>query len=219
MGKQIRIHSKKVLSKMIIKFDHLTYVTDEGHYDFVHNRMGQNGYSLKFKEINLRNIQPKIPFLLLENTHHSMYYYEADRGLPIEIVVYNRLRPGFPTVDYTYNNRDFTLKTQNNSKLCALLKALGVQMNNDSSCRLNGLFDKAPINAVLQVETTVEPVLDTEGFCCPTLLVDSYERVKNGIESGGGFCTEMEELNVNGRQLKVFFAIAGSTIIELISSK
>lgn len=204
---------------MIIKFDHITYVTDEEQYASVHNKMELNGYKLKFKEINLRNIQPKMTFLLSENANHSMYYYEAEIGLPIEVIVYKKLREGFPTIDYSFKEAAFSLKTNSVDVTAALLRSLGAQMSDDTSWKLSGFFDKTPIYSFLKEENKILPFLDTEGFCCPTLLVDSYERVKKVIEEDGGTCTKMEELSVNGRVLKVFFAIAGNTIIELISSK
>lgn len=204
---------------MLIKFDHLTYVTNKRDYANVHDWLNGHGYQLVFAEKNLVNITPKKPFMRYPTATHDLYYYESNVGVPIEVVSYNKVFRCTNHFIYDFERKDLKVPVTDPDLVMKCLKILGAKLIDDERVSLSGLLDRKQIVATIVPKQETDIYLDSEGFRCPTLIVDSYEKIRNDICLSGGECSSVADLKVNGRNLRIFFVIMGGAIFELISSK
>jgi hypothetical protein len=204
---------------MLIKFDHLTYVVSKQDYAKAHGMLNGKGYKLMFAEKDLVNISPKKPFLRYPTATHDLYYYESTAGVPIEVVSYDRVYHSQSSIIYNFEENELIIPATDINLVMGCLNSIGAKQLDDERVSLSGLLDRKIIVATIVPKHETDVYLDSEGFRCPTVIVDSYEKIHNAVCLSGGECSSVEGLKVNGRNLRIFFVSVGGVVLELISSK
>ena len=121
---------------MLIKFDHLTYVTSKQDYAKAHDILNDKGYKLMFAENNLVNISPKRLFMRYPTATHDLYYYESTSGLPIEVVSYDKVVRGRGSIIYEFEENDFIIPVTDSNIVLRCLKSIGAKLIDDGRVSL-----------------------------------------------------------------------------------
>ena len=202
---------------MIIKLDHITYVTERVKVQTVIKEFETRGYTLKFKELNLPNLSIKKALMKTVQETHDIYFLDKDDSFAIEVIAYDQV---CSTSQNKYEDGVFSIEVKSRTKLYDTVSVFGIDpKENDDRYRIKGLFDKKNLEIKVIEKPDIENTyLDMEGYGCLTFLVDSVERTKENIKALD--CSDISMLTVNGRELKIFFATskeARDIIIEFIS--
>lgn len=205
---------------MIIKFDHLTFVTSQPNLQDTLDNFVKQGYNIKFKEERLANIEIKKKYLFFNQEFHDLYFLEASDSIAIEVISYSQTTTDNAPLQFNLRDKIIIHNAINQQALLDLYLTLGMKRVDADNIIMNGMLDRDPIIGNFTNVDTVSFNLDNEGFCCPTLIVDSYPKTKQLVEGKGYFCSEVNELIVNNKQLKIFF-VEGKfgEVIEIISIK
>lgn len=191
---------------MILKFDHISYVTDR-------KKKAQILKNLKqplFKEINLRNMNNKALLMELPQENHDLYYFDDD--IPIEYIFYDNVK-GKSGV--SIENGTIVGHYNNLEKAYGLMNGLFPgKVSYDNSvimCNLSGVLDKKDFFLKLLYEPRLfkdRVTLDTEGY-------GEIALIHKGIRAN---TSSEEKLIVNGKELHISFVYSESVdiIFELI---
>lgn len=202
----------------IIKFDHVTYIGRRGTEEDIFLSLNES-HTLQWFEKNRNNIKSKESFFCSEQKDHDLYYWKPVKSeLPVESVFYN-------TVENSNNplkiiGRTIYGKYRASDVVISILEAIGAKdirlENQIISCSIHGVFDReSVILCLVQSKETFDECLDSEGYGCLTLMMNSIETVDiKDVQM-----TEPELFFVNGRNLKISFIESKeiNTIFELIT--
>lgn len=205
---------------MLIKIDHICYACSLNEEQDVLKKYSD--YNLKFTEKNLKNIDIKKKILSCKNEHHNINYLESTNALPIEITSYQNICEEQNSL--FYDDKKLLLRILSNNvqltkELFALCGAKFQQECDDYAIgTIKGIFDKKALNIEIRHSSEKrEWILDGEGVCCVAIVVkDINEERKKWLRNFDA--TEIDELEVNGRKLKIFFGMGKcGEKIEIIS--
>lgn len=205
---------------MVIRFDHLTYVCNNTELEYTLSKFTSIGYREVFREECIPNIPPKKPLLKHPNEKHSLFFLEKDNSIPIEVISYELTTHSPQMIEFASEGCSFTYNTRDVEYLKLLFESIGFKRIDEQTYNAKGVLDKN--DSIINIKEAVNPsaLLDNEGFTCPTIFIDSYVKTKAKVEENGFTCTESYPIVINGRDLKIFFAIGKTNeIIELISNK
>lgn len=205
---------------MLVKFDHITYVVNKSNLALAKQLLANGGYVERFCEENVDNPSCKIAYLSPLNTKHSLYFFDSPSGIPVEIVSYVYTTQNLQPLDFKLGSFNVLCRTGIIQDSLDFYKVLGAYATENGTLEIKGLLDKKAVCITFKEMHGFATNLDNEGWCCPTLIVDSYMKTKKQLENSGYFCTEADVMSVNGRNLFVFFAVGkNKEIVEIISSK
>lgn len=205
---------------MLIKIDHVCYTCARGSEK---NIIESNPYyNVCFKEVNLENLDIKQVKSCCYNDIHDIIYMEAEGKIPIEITEYPTIAEGENRLAFDSATSTLVIPTDNLQQSIDFFQFCGAKISQQNSCRvqgsIKGLFDKTALNIDLVLtEQKTEWILDRGGICCLALVVKDVEKEREKwLERYEA--TEIRELDVNRKKLKIFFGFGkcGETI-EVIS--
>lgn len=200
---------------MIIKFDHFTYVFQRNTY------VDYDDSKILFKENSLINPPGKKAFMHVDQHDSDVIFIDDD--IPVEYVGYNELSDESDM--YIKDGRLFAKYDPDYSgiieEVLSERMGFGITKNKKNyEVNLKGVFDKADRYLVLESSPYDEKTyLDSGGWQCPCVLVDSVRKLFSNITDLSGCTTTLDTLKVNNRDLEIgFFRMNGlQPIIEFIS--
>lgn len=191
---------------MILKFDHISYVTDRRKKVQTLKNFGEP----LFKEVNLKNIQNKFALMEFKQENHDLYFFDGE--IPTEYIFYDKVK-GQSGVSVEsgiimghYSNLEEAYNFMNE-----LIPGKVFCDNGILKCNLRGIIDKKDyfLHLVYNPHFFKEKLsLDTEGYGEIALMYRGSNRNASCEES----------LIVNGKELHISFAYTKSIdiIFELI---
>lgn len=199
---------------MIVKFDHISYVSEKDETQSVLKEQG----TPRFCETDLENIEIKKDLMSCPQDSHDLYFYDND--YPIEYIFYDRV--GKQTgIRFDGNIVYGSYYDFDGSKdfLEELFRGR-VSVNGDKIvCNMKGVLDKKDYLLVLEPSKNDKPLpcVDDSGYGIPALIVSGDYRHLNKPDSGC-ICTEWNRLSVNGKELNICFIRSNCTnvIFEMI---
>ena len=199
---------------MIVKFDHVSFSCVWGEETAVKNSFRE--YEEVFREENIENLSIKSEFMKSEAKKHHLYMLVKDGCYPIEITSYPACTAGRERL--SIGSDEIRILTMDVKETEAFYKTLGFTAK-DSVMTLKPLLDKTEIRLkiVPDGEIQQELYLDQQGIGIMAFVVDNAKKQKKQLENAGVYATDIQELVVNGKNLKIFFAKSNAgDLVELI---
>ena len=190
---------------MIIKFDHISYVTTR---DKATDILCTAGTPL-FKELRLRNAEIKSHFMSEWQTDHDLYFYERD--IPTEYIFYDQVNGNSRT---TLNNGIITGLYYDQEEATRFLSSLfpntTLSNNGQIEANMKGILDKRDVYLRLNYSSDIKPVfLNSEGYGIPAFIMKGDVDIPENC-----ILTPGEIVTVNNRSLEIQFA--GSHSVSVI---
>lgn len=229
---------------MIIKIDHLTYITNDIEYD--DNILKTLGYNIEFYEENLINPKNKYEFMKYKQLEYSMALYLKNQSYNIELIRYPKV------LKDEFNLNKLSVKSKNTTKYISELSSM-------LNFKLQGPFDELIIyvsnfnesikfwnilgfkqtktgnNYVRLTFSTwngdkyhvilnrmkelscINSYLECLGFNNVAVISTSIEQERNKLIENEFNCTKIEIVRINRKNLKIFFVKGPSNeIVEII---
>lgn len=229
---------------MIIKVDHLTYITENIQYD--ENILKSYGYNNEFYEKNLINPQNKYKFLKYEQLEYSMALYLKNQSYNIELISYPKtLINEFPLNKLRIKLKNDTKDINELSDLCNLQvqgvfneyivfvadfyesikfwEMLGfkqIEIGCDYAKLIFNMWNGDKFYVILQWKKELShsnTYLECLGFNNIAFISTSVEQEQKRFICNKLECTEIETISINGKRLKVFFVKGPSNeMVEII---
>lgn len=199
---------------MIVKFDHISYSCILEEEEAVKTSL--SGYEEVFAEKDLMNLPIKKEFLKLPAKIHNITMLQNPQSLPIEITAYPECVKGEERLSLT--DEGIRILTADIEATTDFYQKLGFKQDGEN-LRIKPMLDASEICLQLtQVSGTSQiTYLDQQGFGILAFVVDNGAKQKRQLESQGIYTTEIQELTVNGKSLKIFFAKSSAgDLVELI---
>lgn len=211
---------------MIIKFDHLSYSCSYEEEEKTINMFCSNGegggHILQFRE---RIKSPLIKNQIMQNAcdmHGLVMLQPIDQNhfrssVPIEITSYPKVF-GSPSYDLLEGLIEF--RTRKIEDSLSFYQQLGFEKETRNVLSLKTMLDKKRIYVKL-VESSdyYSHCLDVKGFSSMAWIVNKIEKYTNKLKGQGITVTDISEVIVNKRRLKICFVIGKQgEIIELIGA-
>lgn len=189
---------------MIVKIDHMTYVTERKKMDDAIKRFEKDGYICKFVEKGLVNISNKQALLKNKQPTHDLCFMEREDDIPIEVIGYDKVNINKSN---EYVKDLFKIEVGENEGFLEVFRALNADKIGKNLFLLRGKLDKRGIriNCCKGDFEDNEIYLDDKGFGCITLLVDSIKKTEKEMKKYNLKCSEVSELEVNNKRLYIFF--------------
>lgn len=209
---------------MIIKFDHLSYSCGYEEEEKMISRFcdAGGGYTIQFKE-RVKNLPIKDEIMQNACDMHGMVMLQpADQthfhtSVPIEITSYPKVS-GYSAYNLGVGRIEF--QTPNIKESAGFYQQLGFQKEDCNILSLTTLLDKNKVYIKLVESKVFYPCyLDVSGFSSIAWIVSKIEKYADMIKNRGIKVTNIEELVVNKRRLKICFAIGKQgELVELIGA-
>lgn len=203
---------------MIVKFDHISYSCSIKEEEKVRGMF--EGYHVEFYETDLKNMPMKFPYMHAEQEKHNIILLSKAGSYPVEITAYEICRQRQEGVFAKYVVKDDLIEiySVNPKKTIEFFELVGMKMDEEGDLWIKPMLDERVLKIkVCQAEQGIKVHLDEEGFGSLAFVVDNAKRHKEQLLNGGVLCSEIEELFVNGKKLKIFFTNSPTNeIIEFI---
>lgn len=199
---------------MIVKLDHISYSCAFGEEEKV--KASFEGYQSFFCEERIENLPIKSEFMRGRAKEHGLYMMGKEGCCPIEITSYPECCPGKERL--SLEEDAVCIRTPDAVETGAFYERLGFGGSEDGMS-LKPLLDKTKIciRIVEASEADDTFYLDQQGFGILAFVVDNAKKQKAQLESAGIYTTDIQELTVNGKKLKIFFAKSkAGDLVELI---
>lgn len=199
---------------MIVKFDHISYTCPIGEEDKVINSL--SGYAQDFCENNVPNLEIKAEFMKMDTRMHDLYMLTKESGYPIEITSYSQCTEGKNRL--TVDNNGFVILSKEVKETELFYEKLGFITEQSVMC-MKPLLGKEKIRIRIEEdrEADEKTYLDQKGWGILAFVVDNAEKQKRQLENAGVYTTAIQELLINGKKLKIFFAESNvGDLVELI---
>jgi len=199
---------------MIVKFDHISYSCSFDEEEEV--KQSFEGYEEVFAEKGLINLPIKANYLKLSSEKHNITMLQKQQSLPIEITAYPECCGGVERLAPT--KEEIRILTKDPEATIKFYEKLGFKQDGER-LQLKPMLDASEICLRTEEVTDMETAtyLDQEGFGIMAFVVDNGAKQKGQLESQGIYVTEIQELTVNGKILKIFFAKSSAgDLVELI---
>lgn len=205
---------------MLIKIDHICHSCRKGKEDEVKAEF--HGYHELFHQKNIINMPIKQKRCMRENRFHDIIYLEKQGSFPVEITSYENIADVESGFAFDFDRNEIRMSADYMERSIAFWELCGakrkIETENDIMLTMRGLLDKQTLTIkIAKAKTQKTWILDGEGNVCLGLVVKNLEYEKRRIEESFE-ASDIKELNVNGRLLKLFFAfgLCGETV-EFIS--
>lgn len=205
---------------MIVKFDHLSYSCSEKEEKRVIEGFCNTGsYRVQFYE-KIKNVKVKMNILQYPSEFHGLAMLQpADKNeivnIPVEITSYPEVKGDSP---YNLKEGIIEFKTKNLRESRNFFQQLGFREVENGILSLKTILDKKIYNIRL-VETNIDysGYLDVNGFSSMACIVAKIEEYVKELKRREMTVTDLEQVFVNNRKLKVCFACGKyGEIVELI---
>lgn len=199
---------------MIVKFDHISFTCPIGDEEKAMKSF--SGYNRAFCENNVVNLDIKKEFMGLDTNMHDLYMLTKEDGYPIEITSYSQCVEGKNRLHV--NAEEFVIVSKEVKETESFYENLGFALD-QSVMIMKPLLDKDKIKIRIEPDKELEDktYLDQTGWGILAFVVDNAEKQKRQLEKVGVYTTPIQELVVNGKKLKIFFAESkAGDLVELI---
>ena len=201
---------------MLIKIDHICYSCQKGAEEIAMSRFC--GYHELFRQKDIPNLSIKRKRSMRENVSHNIIYLENKGSFPIEITSYENIAEGQDGFLFDYKNNVIEMYSDHIPMSVALLEFCGAKRKSETTDQaemsMHGILDKLTLTIIIKKSEQPKPwILDRGGNVCLALVVKDLESIRRKI--GTIFdVSDIKELEINGRVLKLFFAfgLCGETI-------
>ena len=199
---------------MIVKFDHISFSCTFAEEEMVVKDF--TGYEEVFSEKNLCNLEIKEPFLRVKQDTHNIFMLQKENCYPVEITSYAQCQQSERRLNVEADR--ICIKTADVELTEQLYKSLGFRGE-------NGILEYKPLldSAVVKLQIIQDShaptttCLDDAGYGILAFVVDNSKKQKKQLEEAGFAVTEIQELTVNEKPLKICFAKSkAGDLIELI---
>lgn len=203
---------------MIVKFDHISYscaLCDEEK-----TQQMFEGYEAQFHEVDLKNMPMKYKYMHKEQEKHNIMLLTKEGSYPVEITAYEscKKREAAFGDKYVLSDNLISIYSECPKETENMFVLLGMKKSETGILELKPFLDEKKVR--IQVLGTTGPkgiLLDEEGFGSLAFVVDNAKKQRELLLNGGYECSEIEELIVNGKKLKIFFTNSQTNeIIEFI---
>ncbi len=199
---------------MIVKLDHISYSCTFGEEESV--KASFKGYQELFCEENIENLSIKSEFMQETAKEHCLYMLAKEGCYSIEITSYPDCCSGSERL--TLEEGKIRVRTSDVKETESFYEKLGF-CKNAECMSLKPLLDKTETCIQVELDHKMETsfYLDQKGWGILAFVVDNAKKQKRQLESAGITVTDIQELAVNGRNLKIFFAKSNAgDLVELI---
>ena len=199
---------------MIVKFDHISFTCFLGDEEAAMKEFA--GYEQAFCENNVVNLDIKKDFLELDSHMHDLYMLTKEGGYPIEITSYNQCTEGKNRLHVS--GGEFVIKSKDVKETEDFYANLGFVME-QQVMRMKPFLDKDAVTIRIEQDGDLsdKTYLDQKGWGILAFVTDNAERQKRQLDKAGVYTTSVQELPVNGKKLKIFFAESKvGDLVELI---
>ncbi|MBQ3035476.1 MAG: hypothetical protein IJD31_00970 [Lachnospiraceae bacterium] len=203
---------------MIVKFDHISFSCTLEEEKEVRDLF--KNYEIVFHEEKLRNSVIKKDYMRAEQELHNIMLLNSQDEYPIEITAYPKCISSDlnECVKYELVDDYIVIYSVAPTETERFLKLLGMKQSENSLWEIKPFLDKRKLKIkVCKTEEKRKVYLDNRGYGSLAFLVDNICKQKKLLENSDISCSDIDELMVNGKMLKIFFAssITGE-IIEFI---
>lgn len=201
---------------MIVKFDHISYSCKIDMEQETRNLF--EGYEVQFHEVGLINMPMKYSYMHNKQEKHNIMLLSKAGAYPIEITAYESCMHKKEESKYVLKEELIEIYSRNPQETETFFKLLGMKKMEDGIMSYKAVLDEKPINIkVLKSEKEVNILLDEEGWGSLAFVVDNAKRQRQILIDSKYECSEIEELVVNNKNLKIFFTNSPTgEIIEFI---
>ncbi len=207
---------------MIIKIDHIAYSTLDIESEI--KNFEKSGYNLVFLEKNLLNLTIKKDFLHKFQSTHNLSLMTKDNSYSIELLDhgFTNNQEGFirPYSMEKYFNK-IIINTDNIEKSVDFFKLLGFSftqiIDNMHELKFFSILNPNDFYIYLNYNEKNKYYLDDKNYNCLALITNSAQKEKEVLKNNGFKTTDIEELTVNGKNVKIFFTQRDDNeIVEII---
>ena len=199
---------------MIVKFVHISYTCRIGEETAF--RKAYSDYEEAFCEKKVPNLDVKMEFMKLNTREHDLYMMTKEGNYPIEITSYSECVEGKNRL--RVNSDELVILSSDMEKTEAFYRALGFATG-DAGMSIKPMLNQTEIKIRIEQETDLshKTYLDQKGWGILAFVVDNAKKQKRLLETAGVRATDIQELTVNGKCLKIFFAESNvGDLVELI---
>lgn len=210
---------------MIIKIDHVAVLSTDPIKEKEY--MESLGYRLVFKEEGIHNPQIKIGLMKNYTDKQSLLLYSRPGSIPLEYINYGIEGKGQGYIYPVFSEKELKkliIKTKDVNKSADFWNSFGFKLTDKNREKIQMEFKAIISGETYALELVFEEVperqamLDDTGFNCIGFISNCAQKEKERIKSLGYRVTKIEEIRVNGKNLKVFFVIGFlGEIVEIIS--
>lgn len=199
---------------MIVKFDHVSYTCAIGKEDEFKKSFSE--YKEAFYEKKIPNLDIKMEFMKLATSQHDLYMMIGEGSYPVEITSYPECVEGKNRL--MVNSDELVILSSDIKETESFYEALGFATG-ESVMSIRPMLDQTEIKIRIEEERDLpsKTYLDQNGWGILAFVVDNAKKQKRQLESVGVRTTDIQELMVNGKNLKIFFAESNvGDLVELI---
>lgn len=199
---------------MIISVDHIAMSSLNIENDLQNTE--SRGYSCLFCE-KLSNLKIKEQFLSKWQDWHILAFCENKSGYNIELLNHGQITENKGYIEFIKNN-EVMIKTPNTSKSMILWESLGFKKASGNRLVFSSFFAKTPLYiTIAETKDIPERQLDDFGCNCMGFITSSITDQYTKLKQICNRITDIGELCVNGKNMKIFFAqYNNNEIIEII---
>lgn len=199
---------------MIVKFDHISYSCAFGEEE--QTKALFPAYQEAFAEQDLENLSIKAEFLKEPAKRHNITMLRGEGFYPIEITSYPQCFAGADR--YAPEADIIRIFTPDVASTADFYGQLGFRQEGEDLV-MKPMLDTREIRLRIEAapDREVDTYLDQQGYGSLAFVVDNGARQKKQLEGLGIYTTEIQELTVNGKLLKIFFAKSSAgDLVEFI---
>ena len=202
---------------MIVKFDHISYSCACFEEEKVRQMFA--GYEAQFHEVDLVNMSMKYKYMHKVQEKHNIMLITKTENWPVEITAYESCEKKKDSFDkYVLKEDLIEIYSEYPEKTEEVLLLLGMKKSEEGVWELKPLLDDRKLRIqVIKAQNARKVYLDEEGYGSLAFVVDNAKKQREQFINSGYECSEIEELSVNGKILKIFFTNSPTNeIIEFI---
>lgn len=204
--------------KMILKFDHISFTCKVNEIE--KSLQCYKEYGMIFWEKHLMNPGIKKSYMAYEQNFHDIVLLNSNKGYPVEITAYDKVEEA--DIDHAcVDSNKILFYTQDKKQSTRFYEALGFRPSGDDILEIKPVLDKKPLKIEI-AERAYKGccTLDTRGYGILAFVVDRAGKMQKKMCQEGYTVSDITEMKINGRDLKVFFVSNGTgDIVEMISLK
>lgn len=207
---------------MIVHIDHLAFTTTDLMQDI--KNLQTNGYSLRFCECAVKNIDIKKDLMRNFTQTHDLALLDHKENISIELIKYPQIYlPKINEVQKNYDFKKIIINAYNFSESIKFWKCLGFKECSQDTVKaclsFRSLLKNCEYFISLQKKTDFNKkiYLDDLGFSSIALISTSINNDRNLFKKQNFDVTPIEALELNGKKLNIFFAVGPSyELVEII---
>ncbi|MBO4750881.1 MAG: hypothetical protein J5546_11250 [Lachnospiraceae bacterium] len=211
---------------MIIKFDHIALTCKISEWKDELAKLSD--YIQVFANENVPNLPLKKDLMSTWHENHVIALLVAKNDLPIEITAYDTVAE--KPAKYEFSDDTVSVYTKSTEDSMAFYEAFGFRKTGDFELEKSFLI--APSSVKLRLRQTIHdasiasaekgsdfdqadagtcdapqmPCLDQAGYCCLAFVTNNAEKERTRLIQKGITVTEIDELTLGEKILKIFFA-------------